>query len=371
MSPHRVRRLALRLGVLLLAAAALGLPPGPARADTGAAPPPAPAPAPATEVPPPPPPPTASATHPTLHLSGYLQVQYTLRGAAPAGGPGGAGLDTFLVRRARLKAAGDVVPGVGYDLLLEAATPTTPLRDAYLSVRLIPHLELRLGQQKTPFGYDWPTSSTVLVTLDRSLVSRALGRAVNARDIGVSARGHLALPARFGLEYAVALVNGAGPNTLDGGAGKDAFARVGARWRRGGVHLRLGVSFALGDLPPAATAAPVTYFRRAGADLELDTPWIALRAEGILGWSWLAGVPGRQGGAYLTLFGRSPWHLGPLVRLETYAADLAAGTARTRLTAGACWNLPSPDLRVVANVLLEPWDAGYPTAFELQGQARF
>ena len=353
MIPRRVRTLARPL--VLLLAAALGLPPRPAHADPGA-PPPAPPPAP---------------SHPTLHLSGYLQVQYTFQGTATAGGAGP--LNTFLIRRARLKAAGEVVPGVGYDVLVEAATPTTPLRDAYLRLRLIPHLEIRVGQQKTPFGYDWPTSSTVLVTLDRSLVSRALGRAVNARDIGISARGHFELPARLGLEYAVALVNGAGPNALDGGDGKDVFGRVGALWRPGGVHLRLGISGAAGDLPGPTAADPARAFQRLGADLELDAPWVALRAEGILGWADTGAAlgPTRQGGVYATLFGRSPWHLGPLVRLGAYTANLAGGTSRTRLTAGAYWNLPSPDVRVVANVLLEPWDPGHPPVLEVQGQARF
>ena len=122
---------------------------------------------------------------PTVHLSGYLQVFYKAR--RDANGDGITEPSVFRDQRVRIGINGKVTDHVGYDIEIDPRAPEVAgiLRDAFITLDYLPHHEVRIGQQKTLFGYENPTSSSRLYTVNRSEVSDNLSRGVNLRDIGL------------------------------------------------------------------------------------------------------------------------------------------------------------------------------------------
>src|SRR6185295_11507812 len=86
------------------------------------------------------------------------------------------------------------------------------LRDAFLRFTFIRGHQLRVGQQKTQFGYENRESSSELYAVNRTELSETLSRGVTLRDIGVGLIGHLNLGRGWRLEDAITVVNGAGFN---------------------------------------------------------------------------------------------------------------------------------------------------------------
>lgn len=120
----------------------------------------------------------------------------------------------FRVQRVRIGLKGDVLPWVGYDLEIDPRAPEVAgiLRDAFIVFKLIPDHKLRLGQQKTQFGYESRISSSALYFVNRAEVSDALSRGLNLRDIGLGLIGKLKLGGGFQIEDAITWVNGSGLN---------------------------------------------------------------------------------------------------------------------------------------------------------------
>lgn len=157
---------------------------------------------------------------PAPALSGLLQPGFAW---TPDGGEQDG---TFLVRRARLRASGNLgSPYLGYSLQIELATPQKPLRDAYVAVAHWGQ-EFRLGQFKVPFGWEGLLPLNRVPMIDQSVV-QLLATPVNVRDIGVQIAGETELGEGWKFQNAVALVNGEGPNTRDVSPHKDVYARVG------------------------------------------------------------------------------------------------------------------------------------------------
>ena len=298
----------------------------------------------------------SSAQHgkkPTVKLSGYVQFFYRAR--FDVNRDGIVDPDFFRVQRVRIEIKGRITPHIRYDVEVDPRAPeiTGVLRDAFISLDYIPHHNLRLGQQKTQFGYENRESSTRLFTVNRSEVSDNLSRGVTLRDIGLGLIGRWSLQKGFAIEDAITLVNGSGMNVqADSTKRKNLWARIGGRYKRDSVTARLGLSFASGDQQEVADPGPprvpgFTFdFRRWGADVEVDHPWGFLAAEYVKGEDNApASVPdasGTRSGYYVILAGKTRWHLGPLVRydqLETYQ----------RWTYGAFYGLPSDDLRLLLN----------------------
>ena len=94
-----------------------------------------------------------------------------------------------------------------------------------------PQLTVTLGQQLLPFGLEVPATEELKPVIRNALFTTRLNLA--RRDIGLIVRGDLFPMVDFGynyrvpiLQYAVGLVNGAGPNTLDDNNVRDVIARV-------------------------------------------------------------------------------------------------------------------------------------------------
>jgi len=285
-------------------------------------------------------------------LSGFAQVQFAA--GLDGTGEGVAPTATVFIRRARVRVKGNVAKGIGYTFLADLATVNNLLRDAYVSTTLVPNHEIRLGQQKTQFGYENPEAATEVFFINFAYASEALARGPDLRDLGVGVLGQWELPAGFGVDYQLTAVNGAGPNVLvDDTPRKNLWGRAGGSYGDFGWKLKVGVSGALGDR--FIKADPVTMqpayrvsFRRLGVDLRADTLWFFAVAEGALGSndpSTGAGATTAAGG-YVMAIGKTPWNVGPLVRAEFYDPDLAnIGDRNQRFTLGAYVDLKSEELR--------------------------
>lgn len=319
-----------------------------------------------------------SEDKPKPNVSGYLQVQFS----APfdSNDDGQKNASAFQVRRARLRFKGEVLRNIGYTAMLDAATPNNLLRDGFVSLGFVKHHEIRLGQQKTQFGYENPESSTRLYVVNRALVSDALGRGPDLRDLGVGVLGNWALARGFGLEYGLTLVNGSGPNTTRDETGRKNFwGRFGGRYedKDAGLTLRLGGSLGSGDLldrrntPDPADDLGVD-FSRLGLDITADTRWFFAAAELVLGTNEAPAAETDARGAYVVLVGKTKLDLGPILRWEAYSPDTDDGARdQGRITLGAYYDLRPVNVRLLLNYELDSSESERDDVLHLLGQVVF
>lgn len=306
---------------------------------------------------PPPREPERPAWTPSLELSGYAQVHF--RGHIETNGDGRTTPDDFRVQRARIGIEGEVLRDVRYDIEVDPRPPeiTGLLRDAFISLDMIPHHRLRIGQQKTVFGYENLESSTELYFVNRAEVSDSLSRGINLRDIGVGLLGRWGLGGGLRLEYALQVVNGAGMNVQeDLTHEKNYWGRIGARYRRTGLRIWMGVSGGIGDQfeeedPLDPTDDFTIEFRRVGFDLRVDQTWFFVAGEYAIGREEVPDETATIDGFYVMLVGKTPWDVGPMIRYDE-------GEEYYRLTFGAYYGEPTAPLRVLLNYELREDDVG-------------
>ena len=182
-----------------------------------------------------------------LRLSGYTQIGYQ-NFQEPSNYNG------FAIRRARLDFQGDFSTKWGYRILIDfvgaSGNGTAPtggtlfspaLLDAYISYKAFDFLKITAGQFLVPFSQESLTPDRSLETVDRSQVVSALvarkGDVSNGlidsignqvgRDIGIMVNGSLIkIENRYFMDYYLALLNGAGINTLDNNPYKDIDGRL-------------------------------------------------------------------------------------------------------------------------------------------------
>jgi hypothetical protein len=240
--------------------------------------------------------PAGQTTHPidagplkNLRFSGLVQVWYQ------AGNEGVQ--DTFRVRRTELYIGGDVTARARFMLMIDPSkllsvnhSSTTIdgsnvvtsssvnqasriLQDAYVSLAVVPHLDVQAGQFKLPLNFEGLASSYALPLVERSLMTtdRSRGGAFgDVRDVGLMARGTFA----SGLEYRVGIFNGLGSNHND--VDKDDRKAVAGRlaYRAPVKGLRIG---GFGAIDREATAELDR--RRAGVDAQYVRGPLLLQAE--------------------------------------------------------------------------------------------
>lgn len=297
---------------------------------------------------------TKKTKRPKPVVFGYVQIHY--RHAWDTSGDETFDAPNFRVQRVRLGVKGDVFPWLSYDVEIDPRSPEINgvLRDAYVAFKFIPDHQLRVGQQKTQFGYENRESSSELYAVNRTELSDALSRGVNLRDIGVGLIGHRNLGGGWRLEDAITIVNGAGFNVqADNTRRKNVWGRLGLRYRNspGDLTVRLGASGAAGDQmnEGADPLDPEDDFRedikRLGADVQIDHRRFFVSAEYVRGKNEnpLTGESDEPHGYYVNVVGKSPWRVGPIVRLDTLNDDFR------RWTFGAFYGLPKEPFRVMVN----------------------
>jgi hypothetical protein len=296
--------------------------------------------------------------HKGPELYGFAQVFY--RHAFNTGSDGVVDNDNFRVQRVRLGIKGDITPWASYVVEIDPRAPevTGILRDAYLRLDVIPNHQIRIGQQKTQFGYENRESSSELFAVNRTEVSDNLSRGVNLRDIGLGIIGHIPINDAWRIEDALTIVNGAGMNVQDDDTStKNYWGRIGVRHRTGKDSWeRLGFSAGTGDFidqgdPEDTADDTLNNFRRWGADLEVDRKWFFVSAEYVSGDEEVSLVedPGagteedKPDGYYFNFVGKTPWHIGPIIRYDVF------GDAFERWTVGAYYGDAKDKFRVLLN----------------------
>jgi phosphate-selective porin len=170
---------------------------------------------------------------PTLRVGGLLQAQAEFGDRLDSRWDNGN--DRFFLRRARINAQGRFLEEFEFRFEADAAgtlSSTTGLRlqltDGYIDWKRYTAASVRVGQFKTPFGYEQLYPDPRLLTPERSLPS---DRLTFSRQLGLQVGGEL-LDSR--LSYAAGLFNGNGAN--NSGNDNDQFlyaARVAGILHRG------------------------------------------------------------------------------------------------------------------------------------------
>jgi hypothetical protein len=280
---------------------------------------------------------------PRLH--GYIQVFY--RYAFETGVDGLVDNDNFRVQRVRLKVDGKVLPCVSYEVDVDPRAPEISgiLRDAFIGLELIPTQQVRLGQQKMPFGYENWVSSSRLFAVNRTELSDNISRGLNLRDIGVALVGAIPLSERWRLEDALAVSNGAGLNVQNDDTHRFNFwGRLAARYAADEFWAELGGSAATGDFNDSAEYVA---FNRVGADLEVDMKWLFVSTEFAMALDSTAeagvGESDEIPGFYFNVVGKTPWPVGPVARVDL------VGDEYRRWTLGLYYGRASARFRVLVN----------------------
>jgi hypothetical protein len=298
-----------------------------------------------------------AATDRTPRVSGYLQTFY--RTAFETGEDEAVDNDNFRVQRVRVKLEGDVRPWLSYDVEIDPRAPEVAgvLRDAFVSFKVIPRHKIRVGQQKTQFGYENRESSSRLFAVNRTEVSDNLSRGVNLRDVGVGLLGDVKLGGGWRLEDAVTVTNGAPLGSQnDDTAVKNVWGRLGVRWKLDDdTWVRAGASGGVGDYVDEGDDEMDladdfrVEFRRVGGDIEVETPWVFASSEVVWGRDEAfeeADEPAevsRPSGWYVNLVGKTPWRVGPIVRYD------ALDDESQRWTTGGYYGMADDAVRVLVN----------------------
>lgn len=289
--------------------------------------------------------------HHKVRVSGFMQVFF--RYSLHTGEGGAVDPSNFRVQRVRVVLDGEVSRSLAYKVSFDPRSSELGgiLRDAYFDVkRVIPHHRIRVGQQKTIFGYENDESSSRLFTVNRAEVSDNLGGGVSIRDLGISLIGRVPLGEHLDLEDGISVVNGAGLNAQeDNNREKNVLGRVGLRYRTPSFRLRGGISGAYGDLldPGDDPISPLddldVSFKRIGADLQLDHRWLLASAEVIIGDEETAGESETRSGYYVNLVGKTGFPVGPIARFDTL------GEEYQRLTMGLYYGDLDARFRLLLN----------------------
>ncbi len=293
-----------------------------------------------------------------LTVSGLLNVQYAYTDA-PEGTRNASG---FEIRRARIRASGELLPQVGYTVMVDGATPDNVLKDAFVSLKLIPGAEIRLGQFKTPFGYENPESDMRLLWVNTSFVVGSLARGLDPRDLGAVVVGNWALTGPLSLEATGAVVNGFLPTRRDDDQEKHLWGRAGLSAKLDVGTARAGVSYGRGrQRAPGADRVinnaddTFFWFNTLGVDVTFDSPWVFAVAEYMTSAREpIGGTAFDASGWYLGAYGKTPWKAGPIFRAETFDPNNNAGQdLRRRYTLGAYYDLETLNARFIFNYELD------------------
>lgn len=196
-----------------------------------------------------------------LKLSGYLQVD----GRFYLGDDANAGVDTFVLRRARPIVSGTVGQYFDFNITPDFGGGSATLQDAFLDARFRPAFRVKLGRFKAPVGLERLQSGAVLTFIERGLPTGL----VPNRDLGFQLHGEIG---RGVVSYQVGIFDGApdgGSADTDSSDGKDLEGRLFFQPFRNGASAALkglGIGVAgtsgtqLGSVPSYKTVGQLTFF---------------------------------------------------------------------------------------------------------------
>lgn len=148
---------------------------------------------------------------PVLTVNGLVQVQGDF---GDKGDSRGNANDRIRLRRVRLGAAGRFLEEFDFKVEGEYVGASTTLTDAFINWNHYTAANVKAGQFKTPFGYEFLAADPKLYTIERTLGS---DRLTLNRQVGVQVSGDCF---EKRLSYATGVFNGSGLNTTTNDNGK-------------------------------------------------------------------------------------------------------------------------------------------------------
>ncbi|HUT04912.1 MAG TPA: porin [bacterium] len=163
---------------------------------------------------------TVKHAHGELTLKGLIQTYYGMY-------EDDALVDGFDMNRVRLGVEGNVYDKVFFNLEFDVNTSGNGLKDAYITFKHIPHVDLSFGQMYKPATYESLTSSRKLPFILYAVPTQYMrSNNVSNRDIGAKVTFHLEKDDYTFITLEGGVFNGAGANTSDNNDQKDWVLRA-------------------------------------------------------------------------------------------------------------------------------------------------
>ncbi len=265
--------------------------------------------------------------------------------------------DGFRLLRVRLKVSGEINKYISYQVMIDPRSPEHGglLRDAYMEFHVIKDQAIRVGKQKTQFGWENSESVSELYTVNRAEMSDGACRGENLRDIGIGLLGHIKIDPHFRIENAITFTNGTrsditGP--YDFNTKKALWGRVGIRYKNEEMSVRLGGSIGIGGLrylnDSIDNPSDDIYadFKRIGTDLQIDHPNFFFAGEFAMGTDHVSDTLFEEPIGYQAIIAlKSKWNTGPLVRYDVFEDEWKV------FTVGAYYGEPKDKFRVLLNYI--------------------
>ena len=237
--------------------------------------------------------------------------------------------DGFRLFKARLEASGFIQEKIGYNIMIDARSPEHGglLRDAYLEFLHLKNHKIRVGRQKTQFGWENRTSSTERYTVMLGVMSDGITRGLTLRDNGIGIIGHIPINKKFRIEDALTFTNGArmditGP--YDFNTKKALWGRIGVRYKKKDFRVHLGGSFGtggirdIGDLIYDSVDDVYIDIARIGTDVQIENKHFFLAAEWASQKDMVKDTLFLESKGYQVVLAlKSKWKVGPLIKYDT------------------------------------------------------
>jgi phosphate-selective porin OprO and OprP len=297
----------------------------------------------------------------SLALGGFVHAHVESSGAPDARYNGIN--NRFFLRRARIFASGTFAEDFSFKLETDLGTNSISNRavvvgqgtDMFVAWTKYPASSFRLGQFKTPFGYEQITSDTKIYTIERSLPN---DRLTIGRQIGAMMFGDLA---EKRLSYGVGIYNGTGTNTSIGdnqhslAVGRVAGVLLDTTSGVNKVKLTAGANY-FGTMDKANPTLGTTFTgHKYGSGLdaqlvfgpaEIQAEWLQNELHPVTGAATEA-----TGWALLGAYSLTPKWQG-VVRYETFDSNTATGNTTTEVwTLGINYLIKGDDLKLSLNYL--------------------
>lgn len=318
----------------------------------------------------------------SISVGGYFQAQAGFGGAPDARFNGNRENDGFTIRRARVSVSGDVAENFDFKIMTDLGGYGSGLRsqltDGYLNWNRHDFANVKIGQFKTPFGFEQLEADTKTLTIERSLPN---DRLTFGRQIGVAVSGEVVADR---LNYSAGVFNGnnvnIGVNDSDNFMlagrleGNVITTRVGEhdlKWNAGlnGVWSDDTASsiggFGFRNAAGLASANNVFAGTRAGFGVDSQLTWWRFGLRGELLWvnfqpdngNFTAATADDDfdsvGGYVAATFDVLPKKLQALVKFETLDTDGGVGTGDGDvITLGVNYFVHGDNLKLSANYLM-------------------
>ncbi len=287
----------------------------------------------------------------------------------------------FRLFKARLEAKGKISQKISYLLMIDLRTPEPGglLRDAYIGLHYIKNQEIRIGRQKTQFGWENRQSTTESFTINHAEMSDAVSRGETLRDNGIGLIGHIPISKSFRIEDAITFTNGTrmdvtGP--YDFNSGKAVWGRLGIRYKKKQVTIHSGFSFGTGKLRRLGddlidpSDDIYSKFNRLGVDVEFENKMIFFASEYAMGTENVADTLFAEPNGYQMLIAlKTKWKVGPLARYDVEEDEWKV------LTLGAYYGNRKDKYRIIVNYVLRNGITDIPRGHDdrlyIQMQIRF